>query len=407
MANMANRGNRLTHTLLQNLFRTLFCMLLVWIAGYLVAHLFHFTEKLNPLTNKVEDFELSDLCFAFGHRQVDEDTAIIIFREDSVANDKMSEELSQIERFQARSVAIDLVFNSYDSVRDNRLIDTINKYKKNIVLAASVEPSQKIDTRYHDFYNAMAGRNDGNGSYNWGYLKSEGEMQTHRYFEPYLQIGSGKMPSFELSVLELTDTKYLDSIQKRGNEKELINYHRGFHGHPRYHVFDSFPPDSASVTGKIVLIGSMDTNSVADRYYSPLNKYIGRSYPDMDGVEYHAQILSMIIANDFIDEESTPIKYLLLFICNYICMFLFSWAMKFHNLYHLLTEVFLIAILVPLSLTICLLLLNDFHLMLEPVTYIVPIFFSGVALHFYEPFVKLLSAISQKINFKKIVYATK
>ena len=66
------------------LLKTVFCFLLVWVAGYLVAHLFHFVETLNPLANKIEDFELSDICFAYDHKQSDFDNNILIFRSDSL-----------------------------------------------------------------------------------------------------------------------------------------------------------------------------------------------------------------------------------------------------------------------------------------------------------------------------------
>ena len=400
MTTQATKPKR-THLLKEVFYKSLFCFFVVLITKSLPGDLLHFFENLNPLSNKIEDFQLSDLCFAYYHHQVLPDTNIFIFNRGNTDNYTMAEQLSLIERFKPRAIGIDLIFHSYVKERDLKLIDTINKYKGNIVLSASVDPGQSINTRDSPFYKTMIDSNDGNGAYNWGYLKAEEGNMTRRYFEPHLFIESDTFDAFNLSILKIGHDSSWRYLQRRDNDKELINYHRAFQDEPRYTIFDHFPADSNSVTGRIILFGSVDSSCNDDRYYTPLNKQFGRSLPDMDGVEYHAQILSMIINKDFIDQPRTVAKYTLLFIFIFLFMFFFNWLFRFHHFYHFISDTFCLFILFPASVALCSILLNRFRVMMEPTDYIIPIFFSAVFLHLYEPFVKALSYIRNKINFKK------
>jgi CHASE2 domain-containing sensor protein len=407
MPKFAQRLSRFRKLAFRIFKKSLVCFVLVLIAEFLISHLVPWPEQLNPLTNKIEDFELSDLCFAYGHREVKKDSNIFLFQWEGIDRDRIAEEISQLEQNNVRAIGIDLLFTKYQCERDERLIDTIVKYKKNIVLAAFTEDA-KNDSKKTEFYDSLNSRNESIGSFNWGYLKAEKEFATQRYYDPFLQIGEDSRESFALEILQVANDESLNKLANRGAQRELINFRMAFQEGPRYQIFDTFPTDvPSSVTGKIVLIGSMDTNSVVDRYYTPLNKYIGRSYPDMDGVEWHAQVLSMIMGNDYLNEPHGITKYVLIFVCVYCSMFFFNWWYRFESLYHFLNDAFFIVVLVPFSMVLCLTLLNEFNYKLEPTTYIIPAFFSGIALHFYEPVSKYLALFYKKVFKKHVTYVTK
>ncbi|MCK5704246.1 MAG: CHASE2 domain-containing protein, partial [Cyclobacteriaceae bacterium] len=126
--------------------------------------------------------------------------------------------------------------------------------------------------------------------------------------------------AFSVKMCELYNADKTKDFLKRTNEYEIINY-RGnimdfaqtkFGG--RYTALDvsdvfqkRFTPDL--IKGKIVLFGFMgddfEDRSWEDKFYTPLNvKYAGRSNPDMFGVVIHANIISMILNQDFIGKQS-------------------------------------------------------------------------------------------------------
>jgi CHASE2 domain-containing sensor protein len=64
------------------------------------------------------------------------------------------------------------------------------------------------------------------------------------------------------------------------------------------------------IKDKIVLFGYMgrdfNDRSWEDKFFTPLNvQYAGKSNPDMFGVVVHANIISMILSEDFIGKQST------------------------------------------------------------------------------------------------------
>ena len=84
---------------------------------------------------------------------------------------------------------------------------------------------------------------------------------------------------------------------------------------------------------RIVLIGfsgeNENTFSMKDRYYTPINeKYHGRSLPDMHGVTVHANIISMLLDEDYIDEVPEYILYFIAFLIYVINYMLFLRLIK-------------------------------------------------------------------------------
>ncbi|MCI0751067.1 MAG: CHASE2 domain-containing protein, partial [Flammeovirgaceae bacterium] len=125
--------------------------------------------------------------------------------------------------------------------------------------------------------------------------------------------------------------KFID----RDKKEEIINY-RGnivdWHGasnYPgRYMVLDAdqaldtnqFVP--SMIKGKIVMLGFLGADlrdtSWDDKFFTPLNtKYAGKARPDMYGVVVHANAVSMILNEDYVNEIPLWLQYVLAVI---LCM---------------------------------------------------------------------------------------
>lgn len=375
--------------------KTVFCFVFALLAKYVGVLFLHFPETLNPLSNKIEDFELSDLCFAHGHRPIATDSTIFIFREEAVDRNAMAREIGRLEKAGVKAIGIDLTFNSYVQERDLALIDTINQYKDNIVLGMSA--ADPDDMQRLPFYQQMFTLNDEKGDYNFGYLIAEDREKTKRYFMPYIKKGADTLNSFSVELFTIADSIALNALQKRKTREELINYRQAFRNESLFMVFDTVPED-VSFSGKIALIGFTDATSIVDRHFTPLNDNSGRSLPDMAGVMYHAQIIAMILRADFLSEPGEWLKYGINFLAIFLFMIVYNYLFRFHGLYHLLTEILFLFFLVPISLTICLLLLNHLNLKIEPTDYIIPVFLSGIGLHLYDPFLQLLKRLKNTFH---------
>ncbi|MCU0329906.1 MAG: CHASE2 domain-containing protein [Candidatus Kapabacteria bacterium] len=142
--------------------------------------------------------------------------------------------------------------------------------------------------------------------------EGEGAALTCREVSFQEPTPAGSAYSFPLQVARIADSTAAQRALDRGNHVETINYLGNVQAFRRYDVADVIDPstDLSSLRGAIVLMGfmgeSFDDDSNTDKFFTPLNsQYVGRSLPDMFGVVVHANVLSMILRNDFIDTMST------------------------------------------------------------------------------------------------------
>lgn len=147
------------------------------------------------------------------------------------------------------------------------------------------------------------------------------DLKLCRQFNPAIEVNGKEELAFSVKMAMLFDSVKTKKFLDRGNEKEVINF-RGntpdiygatagsYSG--RYQFLDADQAlDSASFDGdmirdKIVIFGfhgeSLVDRSWEDKFFTPLNiNYAGRSRPDMYGVVVHANAISMILSEDYID----------------------------------------------------------------------------------------------------------
>src|SRR5690606_28384528 len=148
------------------------------------------------------------------------------------------------------------------------------------------------------------------------------DLKVCRSVIPVVQVGDKTELAFAVKVAQAYDSAATNRFLSRGKEEEIINY-RGnivdWHGastYPgRYIVLDwdqALDPSKFTpglIKDKIILMGflggDLRDTSWDDKFFTPLNRiFAGRARPDMYGVVVHANIMSMILEGDFIDERS-------------------------------------------------------------------------------------------------------
>ncbi|MFK7953904.1 MAG: CHASE2 domain-containing protein, partial [Ekhidna sp.] len=142
----------------------------------------------------------------------------------------------------------------------------------------------------------------------------------------------------------------LDSVKAqkfvdRGHEVEVVNYRGNVldYGATKFgnkytalDVWDvyggNFVPEI--IKGKVVIFCFLgeelgDRENFEDKFFTPLNEvYMGRAFPDMYGGVIHANIVSMIINEDYIFYLSETQKIIIALIGLFLNIMAFSWVYK-------------------------------------------------------------------------------
>jgi CHASE2 domain-containing sensor protein len=191
------------------------------------------------------------------------------------------------------------------------------------------------------------------GIVNLNIATDDPEYGTVRSFTPVTDINGTDHISFGFLVASFLDS----TVLKYANERDMMIrwYGYGNVGNNSLAVFETFDSDQIlkgdfekkDIEGKIVLLGFMG-ETVGDYvpgeiFFTPLNKkIIGRSLPDMYGVEVHANIIKMIVDKDFIFHSGlTDFLFNLAFIVVFTLL-LFWIQARYANQYSILSKIGLI-----------------------------------------------------------------
>jgi CHASE2 domain-containing sensor protein len=167
------------------------------------------------------------------------------------------------------------------------------------------------------------------------------DVKTCRKFNPVMYYQNKPHYAFSVRMAMEYDSVKTKKLLDRGNFSEVINY-RGnivdiFHSTNYPQMFytldvadvmtENFVPEM--IKDKIVIFGFLGSElgdpSWSDKFYTPLNnKMAGKANPDMFGVVVHANIVSMILNSDYVDEMRGWQEVLMAFLICFFNVALFS-----------------------------------------------------------------------------------
>ncbi len=143
-----------------------------------------------------------------------------------------------------------------------------------------------------------------------------------REFLTHEEVDGETHYAFSVKLAMAADSSKTEKFLARGNKEETINYKGNVFSFVssrygmKYFVLDVEDIFNETFTAdlledKIVIMCHLgaflgDTNTNEDRYFTPLNKnYVGKAEHDMFGGVVHANIVSMILDEDYIDQMSS------------------------------------------------------------------------------------------------------
>ena len=313
---------------------------------------------IDPFSEYIKNYDLMDItCSRFRDKNDPTlfDNRVFIINSGNTDRAKVASCLEFLDRTRVKAVGVDLFFDSIHLERADTLLRDAAGLSENFIFANSFEeigPSR--DTVFSivsdTFLIPIRKQHYVNLDTDDGF--------TVRSFKPYHEDKGSIHQSFAVSLCSLFNPESVADLNNRNLKREWINFRRAQFenipgifdaykaSYPAYPIIsiDKFLKDSSLYNedyfkDKIVLIGfcgDIQNPSLKDRYYTPLNvNPTGRSFPDMHGVVIHANIISMILDRDYIDELNIWLLYLIVFVIfmvNYLVFIRVSQARLFFNL---------------------------------------------------------------------------
>lgn len=352
------------------LMATLFVFGLMWALSKLTE--LRMFNAFDPIGQALNDFELTDYAFSNLRDDPLVEQRVVLVNIGYLPRAGIAEQIRIISKYKPKVIGIDSYFNCQglrDTINCPQLLDTMGnlllsnaiKEAGNVVLVSKFHQSYtSFKTGAFDVYDSMEYSDPEFQDFaEFGFANLvtankatyQEDVKICRAFVPRMQIDGQEHFAFGVKLAMLFDPVKTQEFLKRNREEELINYSRNVErqdvkiaalkgkdlGTTNFSLM--FPLldveqvlnedfDPGMIKDKIVIFGFLGSYfgdpAWNDKFFTPLNKKVaGRANPDMFGVVIHANIVSMILNGDFIDQLEEWQKYVIAFIFCYFNMALF------------------------------------------------------------------------------------
>lgn len=367
-------------------FSTVFVFLGVLLLKYSVVHL----HALDPIEKALSDFDYNDLVFKHRSENTLPAEGNVVVVELGKTRAEIAREIAEINSHHPAVVAVDAWFLKQREPQVDSLLLTALAGSPKLVLGSYLKAGEgeaHEQLSYQQSFEALRrlGAN--------GFVNFVGEYEkTIRYFKPKEQIDGKEVNSFAAEIVKQYAPEKFKKLEEREGEVEFINYTRNRqHFVPVIHVDEVTPGNPALdvLKGKIVILGTVDPNDLEDLHFTPFNKALaGRSKPDLNGAFIQANIVEMILAENYVNQVPWLIAFLVAVLLTYAAIiFNVFYFVEKHIWYHFfakLLQLVFLALLIFAKLQ----LLRTFNLSLDEGIIAVPVILSVDLLYFYDALVK-------------------
>lgn len=290
----------------------------------------------DPIGQAIGDMELSDIAFSQIRDDPPPDSNVVMVNiGEDLDRAGMGDEVRNIIKYKPKVIGFDILFSDdgEDSLANISFAEAIKEAERlgvKVVMAHKLHQSKAVrdagDSEIQDSIEHTISLMKQNSHEGFVNLDTDAEHQEDlkacRRVNPKINVGGKDELAYSVRMAMLFDSVKTQKFLDRNNETEIINY-RGnvvdFHGAGKYSgQYPLLDPVDALDTGyykeyedmlqgKVVLFGflgrDMFDTSWDDKFFTPINMhYAGKARPDMYGVVVHANVVSMIIKEDYVDE---------------------------------------------------------------------------------------------------------
>jgi CHASE2 domain-containing sensor protein len=398
-----------------NFFGTVSIFFMLWFLSNVAVNL----DFLNVFGDVLGDYTVTDVVFSkSSNLRLDPapDTNIVIVNIGKLDRADIAQQIFILNKYQPAVIGIDSFFGKLREPEQDSLLAMAFAQTQNLVLITKVmEPKEdeKNNSKIiwdslrtsHPKFHVHADRHGFANTISTG----DSQFETWRDVSFKETRTNGKNEySFAVEVMEFFNPSVAKGMKERNNDYEIINYKGNLDKYTILDIEDVLEEkfEGNAIKGKIVLMGYLGdayTSSVwdEDKYYTPMNeKQVGRTTPDMYGVIGHANILSMAIENNYINELPAWTDWLFAFLLCYINVSLFAainYSETWDIWYGILTKVIQLIETVFL-IYIVILCFADYNLKLDITITIAVVLLSGDMLEIYfSLFIALFHKLKNKI----------
>ena len=327
------------------MFSTLWVFIFIVVLGSIPLNF----GNLNPLKLGLKDFDFNDLYYSnVGLEQkLELDTNITVINIGNADRGGIAMLIEKTASMGPKVMGLDVTFDGpREPEKDSILAEVIRK-NKNLVLAVKYQT---------DSSHKLIGGNNffANNSTLIGYVNfPHDDKETIRYYYPFKRDDHDKnlvLPSFTSALLKEYDNTAYKRLGKFVNKKISITYSRRvtlkkrqyLHIDPEMLMTDQV--EEGRIRGKIVLLAYANPfvpTDIEDKKFTPMNeKFYGKSWPDMNGIFVHANIISMVRENKFVKKVPLWGNILLAVIVCWLHMsFFIHYYLESHIWFHLAAKV--------------------------------------------------------------------
>jgi len=303
---------------------------------------------MNPVKLGLKDFDFNDLSYSkLGKAQNSPlDSNIVVINIGYADREGIALMIDKVASFKPKVIGLDVLFDGpRDHIKDSMLRETVRR-NKNLVLAAKylVDSTEKLIAAENFFLK--------DGSH-YGYTNfPNDDKETVRAYFPFKKDDKDKhliLPSFSSALVKLYDTTAYKKIEKKSSKKLIINYTRAVTDRKKqYLVIEGEDmlvndPDSSAIEGRIALLAyvNIEPTDIEDKKFTPMNeKFAGKSWPDMNGIFVHANIISMVLEKNYIKKVPLWGNLLLAIIVCWLHMsFFIHYYLESHIWFHLAAKI--------------------------------------------------------------------
>jgi len=356
----------------------------------------------NVLGSSLNDIEFTDIIFSGknpnkGDIQAKMSNDIVLINAADRGREEIASLIDSINLENPAVIGLDFIFEvPKGPLEDMALKDALDRTKK--VVVASKFKNKDEDSAKESYSYIGASKSIGNHTEGYANFMITSMDYTVRHLRSTDKDGKVVKYPFALQVVKYFDSSKYVNFLKRHKEFELINYEGNLSALHHFNGNDimtgNFP--KGFLKGKIVLVGFFGSDCQAspvldDNFYTPMNdKIVGRKFPDTYGIVIQANIINMILKENYVNKTPAWVDWTLgFFICfihNYIFLRLFVHK---HLWYHFLAKMIQLVTTIIL-IFFCIYLFRQFNIKISASPFIIPVLLTVDMLYFYDTLVKLM-----------------
>ncbi|MDH5599211.1 MAG: CHASE2 domain-containing protein [Cyclobacteriaceae bacterium] len=336
---------------MDNIFGTVFIFALMGLI-FGVAQ-FKVFDMFDPIGQALDDMELTDVVYSQLREDPLPDSNIVIVNLGLLPRGLIGKQIEIISKYNPKVIGMDSFFvdEHLDDPEGDSILSHAIANAKNFVMVTKLLQSDSLyyvaeGEELYDSLERSHPKFRQNAYEAYANLETEAASQEDfkacRNMPPARKMLNGETEvAFAVKMAELYDKEKAEKYLARNNDWEVINYqgnvvdYFGRTDYPNYfYVLDwmdvldeNFVP--GMIKDKIVIFGYHGKNlldtSWDDKFFTPLNKkFAGKANPDMYGVAVHANIVSNILKEDYIETLSEEKGIVLAVLICFLNVMLFS-----------------------------------------------------------------------------------